>query len=753
MVLVNAMSTGAYAPDKALAFPKQLKAIKEGWQPYPIHLHLIISDLCNLDCPGCFPSGTMVLTADGYEPIERLEEGQRVFAHDGKLHAISGTSVHQHGEDLLYIRPRKLGSAIRATSVHPFYTKRGWIKAADLRAGDFVALRALDIPETKEIKFSEILDGISVENGRARAYKGKTTCPDRVPLNASFGEFLGMYLGDGHVGRCADRPSSFHTTISFGSHEESHALRAQSLIKELFDLDASIRQHDRVIDTDINSSLIGRLVIELCRRGSHEKQFHPALLGASKEFLEGLMRGYAMADGCLDDRSFSTASRPLALLVYQLALKLGMSPTLFEQPGRPSMIKGRAIHAIGPKYTIRLRGYDRAIYDRIVGQVGVEPNSWTSRNWHPTEFDGQFYWLEISQIERRAYRGPVYNIEVEDAASYIADGLVVHNCSYRLSGYSSNQLFSGTHGERNPNRMLEPDLVYRILDDCAAMGVRAVEFTGGGDPTVHPDCAAFLTYARELGLKTALITNGIKMSDALLAEAVLTQWTRISLDAATALTYGTVRPNLAGSEGGNFARACQTIKTIAQSKRSCLLGVGFVVQRDNWKEIYDASRMAYLLGADNIRISGLFTPEKDAYHADYRTDALELEKRAIADFDHKGGAFRVHGRFGEKLSDLSAPPDYRECHYEQLTTYIGGDGNLYRCCVTSYNLHGLIGSVREMGFKGLWDSKLKFDKFAHFDARTCSQCQFNDRNRAIERALRNGFDPLDPASIVHPDFV
>src|SRR3990167_8685596 len=58
-------------------------------------------------------------------------------------------------------------------------------------------------------------------------------------------------------------------------------------------------------------------------------------------------------------------------------------------------------------------------------------------------------------------------------------------CAYRLDGYSSNKLFKiiQPDGEvnNNPNRMIPLEKVKEIVDDCAAMGVKAIQLTGGGE--------------------------------------------------------------------------------------------------------------------------------------------------------------------------------------------------------------------------------------------------------------------------------
>lgn len=332
-------------------------------------------------------------------------------------------------------------------------------------------------------------------------------------------------------------------------------------------------------------------------------------------------------------------------------------------------------------------------------------------------------------------------------------------CAYRMSGYSSNALFAGPNGEKNPSRFLSAETVHRILADCRAMGTKAVEFTGGGEPTLHPDIGDFLATAQGLGLDTALITNGLLLRQrGLLDLASRTVWTRISIDAATPEVYGRVRPGLGAPNGRNLLKALDNLTGLRSArdtnKSGCTVGAGFVVQKDNWHEIHEAVRLYREAGADNVRISGLFTPEGDDYHTGYFRYAQELERKAIADFDGKDG-FRVYGRFAEKVDDLHGPPSYETCHYQRFTTYVGGDGNVYRCCVTSYNEHGLLGSLHDHGgsLMDLWDSAAVREKLMHFDARSCTRCQFNDRNKAVEALLKLPVLPPPPAGIVHPSFV
>lgn len=353
-------------------------------------------------------------------------------------------------------------------------------------------------------------------------------------------------------------------------------------------------------------------------------------------------------------------------------------------------------------------------------------------------------------LQLRAHPYPVHlHLVLSDLCNLDCPG-----CAYRLKGYSSNELFDD--GTRNPRRFLATKMVKQILDDCAQMGTKGIEFTGGGEPTLHRDLGALLRYAQELGLDTALVTNGLRMGG-LYETAARCQWVRISVDAASDHTYSRVRPSLGGGDGRNLQRVLaameQLRKTVDAERAGCTIGAGFVVQRDNWREIHEAVRLCRDHGAHNVRVSGLFTPEGAAYHAPHFEAARELEQRAVADFDGEG--FRVYGRFGEKVDDLrDGAPDYRTCHYQRLTTYVAGDGRLYRCCIQAYSRLGFLADLREHGgsLKAAWDSVAVRHALMDFDARGCVRCQFNDRNRAIARLLEQR-QVHHPDAVVHPSFV
>ena len=309
-------------------------------------------------------------------------------------------------------------------------------------------------------------------------------------------------------------------------------------------------------------------------------------------------------------------------------------------------------------------------------------------------------------------------------------------CAYRMSGNLSNELFGVAREDgsvnNNPNRMIPYEKIVEILEDAAKMGIKAIQLTGGGEPTVHPKFEQVVEKCYELGLEVGLVTNGVKLSPKAIDLLTKATWVRISVDASNVDSYVSIRrvPVV------HYNRAWDNIKALAQRKKetrsNLTIGVGFVVTKDNYKEVISAAMQARDAGADSFRISAVFQPDDEKYFESFHTDAAALCEAATT---LNTGTFQVVNMFGDRVSDLVLKyPDYEFCGYQHFNTYIGADLNVYRCCVLAYNTRGIIGSLKEQTLANLWAVDAP-KAFHGFNAGECPRCQFNNKNREIIRAL------------------
>ena len=309
-------------------------------------------------------------------------------------------------------------------------------------------------------------------------------------------------------------------------------------------------------------------------------------------------------------------------------------------------------------------------------------------------------------------------------------------CAYRMENYSSNAWFGETDPSteivnNNPNRMIPYEKCIETIDNCVEMGIKAIEFTGGGEPTVHPKHKEIFQYALDKGLELGLVTNGVLMRKGLPEILAKFKWVRVSVDSASEKTYSEMRDVPPSYFPKVIKNICAVVDARDRSEESeTVIGVGFVVTRENYHEIKKGVGIFSKLGVDNIRLSAVFQPDDASYFQGMYEEARDLAQEASDKYQTE--KFRVFNLFGDRIEDLkSQHPEYSFCGFQQFQCIVGGDQNVYRCCNTAYNPMGFIGSIKDQSFKELWEGEVKKEKIENFDARGCPRCMFNSKNRFI----------------------
>lgn len=132
----------------------------------------------------------------------------------------------------------------------------------------------------------------------------------------------------------------------------------------------------------------------------------------------------------------------------------------------------------------------------------------------------------------------------------------------------------------------------RALDDMAYEGVQAVVWSGGGEPTLHPEFEAFVFRAERAGLQQGLYTLGGHI-DGSLGEFLRSRlsWAVVSLDAPDGSSYAAEK----GVHPSRFDDACAGVRALVGG--SCDVGVSFLLHAKNWQRTGEMLALARSLGA------------------------------------------------------------------------------------------------------------------------------------------------------------
>ncbi len=309
-------------------------------------------------------------------------------------------------------------------------------------------------------------------------------------------------------------------------------------------------------------------------------------------------------------------------------------------------------------------------------------------------------------------------------------------CSYRMPHNKNSALF-------DESKTLPIEAIAPLIEDFKALGVRAVEVTGGGEPLAHPNKYEMFEMLFAAGFDVGLVTNGTLVTDRL-AELLAPNltWMRVSIDAANRETYIKLRRS-ARVHFDCATDAIRKIRRYGNHKPDFRLGAGFVMSNGNELEVYGFCELVKALGADNARLSLTFSDYDMAYFKDQKKlkAGVALAKRAEEELSD--GAFRVFNLIPERHDNLvEAANDYPKCYTKDVLCVIEGKGDVYTCCTftgTNKGRHGNILTDKD-GFAGVWRRSQAF-RLALDPRRYCNvTCLYKKRN-------------LEMINLVHQDLI
>ncbi len=306
-----------------------------------------------------------------------------------------------------------------------------------------------------------------------------------------------------------------------------------------------------------------------------------------------------------------------------------------------------------------------------------------------------------------------------------------HNCWY--CAYRAKNLQLGQDMDLKDS--IPREKMVEIVDDLAEMGVRAVTFSGGGEPFCYPHLPETAERLAERKVKFASLTNGARLKGRV-AEifARHATWIRISMDGWDDASYTAYR----GCADGEFTRIVSNMEKFKKIGGPCYLGVCIVVDTRNCDHLYALISRLREIGVDSVKVSPCIVSnsgtENNEYHRPIAASVKEETARARAAFAGRG--FEIFDSYHAQLDSFAKA--YRWCPSLQITPVIGADLNVYPCHDKAYNLReGLLGSIRDMRFKDFWFSD-KSTFYCIDPSTACNHhCVVDSSNRQIIEYLES----------------
>ncbi len=378
---------------------------------------------------GCFVKDTNI-TVEGYlqKPIQEIKAGEKVLTHKGRFKKVTQTFCRNYQGKILKVDCGGKLLTFSLTPEHPILLAKtftrgsrkkeiqnlDFVSANKTKKGDFIA-----IPIPKEIKKIDYF-----EWGKKYERKPKWEDIKRFSYSPELLRMLGYWLAEGTIRYDSGTNKKYKRGIAFhfASQEKDYIDDVAGIIKNNFE--SKISQYNRpdrpnIMELYIGNRNLGEIIFSLCGEHCDKKILHNDLMTLAPELQREILKGFFRGDGSFRDEYGETTYRGvttspnLASQLFWLLIRNRIKPSLMEQ-----RIKNRKL-----SYMLKIATAGE------IKRLGDKKIKVTDRKKFIKHRELENYFLlPIRKIETVDFKGEVYNLEVEDDHSYVANFMAVHNC-------------------------------------------------------------------------------------------------------------------------------------------------------------------------------------------------------------------------------------------------------------------------------------------------------------------------------------
>lgn len=359
---------------------------------------------------GALAEGTLIETARGQIPIENVRVGDSVLTHTGIWSTVSARRAKHLKNGIVRIIYTKSGRVLRATDDHPVRLANGkWVFVGALEIGD----NLLCYPES----VSEIVNARSVINAETQ------NCPASIDqTQIAIQRACKLVAPDINFESDAERGyrKIENRCLKMILSDPAIIERDQSIAHHLFAMGDALQKTGRNRLGDILARFVGNNTSDHSQTHLFTEPF--SFLGAE----------------CFGN-GIGTFTRVVFDHAFRMMCILGMG--FFSQPPCPVRFAGRRDNATGDMIETGLFGFvtnddvmplcvtRKSTVGKVVRTFNAAKGE-SVRNMLAGDEIGKtvFGHEQIIALEMSTVNMNVFDLEVDDHASYIANGIVVSNC-------------------------------------------------------------------------------------------------------------------------------------------------------------------------------------------------------------------------------------------------------------------------------------------------------------------------------------
>ena len=387
----------------------------------------------------CFPAGTQVRMSDGNEKsIEDVQVGDEVITHKGRSRKVTRLFKRKYTGEIFTVKARGLDSELTMTSDHKLATMESnaswrwqpdnleWTPADELTSESRVVIGWDKAEKDQTIDALQFFkeEDVEVENDtlRIKGSRYNNAINRYIPVTVSFARLIGLYLAEG---------GSFDgkTVFSMNNKEEHIIKEIISLVKGIFGVDGVCYKRDNkptVIQAVFSNVNLAKFFKELIPGNVYSKRVPGVFFSSKNTVREAIILGWLTGDGYFAFKQKAKEARIQGVTVCQnlardmttLGLSVGMKISMSSRKARKQSKKAYDVYFSGAKALTMNKQLEKTTRENCVRITDNDTNR--------CEYG---YCRQLKYINRKnVVNLDVYDFEVEKDHSFIANGIVCHNC-------------------------------------------------------------------------------------------------------------------------------------------------------------------------------------------------------------------------------------------------------------------------------------------------------------------------------------
>lgn len=305
-----------------------------------------------------------------------------------------------------------------------------------------------------------------------------------------------------------------------------------------------------------------------------------------------------------------------------------------------------------------------------------------------------FHIDKLDQIRRTGNTYAPVNVEID------LSNRCSHGCSWCHFAHTHTR--GPLAGSTKPDGMLDcgdlmtTDLAMRIIFELHRAGVKSLTWSGGGEPTLHPDFNRIIEYAQLAGIEQGIYTHGghIDNTKAQLMKQSMT-FVYVSLDECSEAAFYK-------SKGvRRFWDVLDGIQRLTSAQGSAVVGVGFLLHPGNVADIGEMVALGHQLGATYVQFRPIIHYEQNA-PSQLVEDTTWINQAINGLRAYAGDPFVQADTWRFEMYRDWHGHGYTTCNWTALQTVITPNGHLWRCVNRRGHSGAFLGDLTQERFVDIW---------------------------------------------------